>query len=133
MSANELTIGQLAEQTGFGRETIRFYERRGLLLPARRSESGYRLYDDEAINRLHFIGHAKLLGFTLEDIRGFVGLEVDDRKSCTSVLHRVEEKLDQVHRRMKALRRIERQLSALKATCEQTQGTQKCSFLTSDS
>lgn len=133
MSANELTIGRLAEQTGFGRETIRFYERKGLLMPVRRSEAGYRLYDDEAVSRLHFIGHAKLLGFTLQDIRGFVGLEVEDRESCRSVLHRVEEKLDQVHERMKALRRIERQLTILKTTCEQTQGAQKCSFLTSES
>ncbi|MEE8441153.1 MAG: MerR family transcriptional regulator, partial [Spirochaetia bacterium] len=125
--------GVLAERSGFGRETIRFYERRGLLLASRRSEAGYRLYDHEAVIRLEFIAHAKLLGFTLHDIRGFIGLTVEDPASCSSVLDQVEVKLQQVRERMGALRRIEKQLSALRATCRRTGGAERCSFLSSSS
>jgi len=102
-----------------------------LLLPSRRTDSGYRLYNTAAVNRLQFISQAKLLGFTLRDIQGFVGLSVEDRESCTSVLHQVETKLQQVADRLEALRCIEQQLLTLQATCKRTNGTEKCSFLSS--
>jgi DNA-binding transcriptional MerR regulator len=131
VDTNDFTIGALSERSGFGRETIRFYERKGLLLPSGRSPSGYRLYDREAVIRLQFITHAKLLGFTLKDIRGFIGLTVEDPTSCASVLDQVELKLQQVRERMDALRGIEEQLSALRATCRRTGGAEQCSFLSS--
>ena len=130
---NEFTIGELSERSGFGKETIRFYERRGLLFPSRRSAAGYRLYDHEAVIRLQFITHAKLLGFTLDDIRSFIGLTVEDPTSCSAVLDQVELRLQQVRERMGALRRIEKQLSALRATCRRTGGAEPCSFLSSSS
>ena len=132
MSEDEFTIGELSARTHFGRETIRFYERKGLLLPSRRTDSGYRLYNEAAVNRLQFISQAKLLGFTLRDIQGFVGLRVEDRQSCTSVLHQVEMKLQQVADRLEALRHIEQQLLTLQATCKRTNGTERCSFLSTD-
>ena len=129
MSEDEFTIGELSERTGFGRETIRFYERKGLLLPSRRSNSGYRLYNEVAVDRLRFISQAKLLGFTLRDIQGFLGLKVEDRSSCASVLQQVEIKLQEVRDRAEALRRLEKQLLTLQETCRRTKGAEKCSFL----
>lgn len=64
-----LSIGELAREAGIGVETVRFYEREHLLLPPRRTRSNYRLYDDSAVGRLHFIRHAKELGFSLNEIR----------------------------------------------------------------
>ncbi len=131
MRSDEITIGGLAERTDFSRETIRFYEREGLVVPARRSDSGYRLYDEEAVARLRFISQAKLLGFTLRDIRVFIGLEVEDKASCASVLEQVEAKLEEVRERIETLHRIEKQLAALQATCKKTRGGERCGFLSS--
>lgn len=65
-----LTIGQVANQAGVGVETVRFYERQGLLEEPARRESGYRQYDQEAVAVLRFIRRAKELGFTLKEIKG---------------------------------------------------------------
>ena len=62
------TIGKIARAVGLGAETVRFYERQGLIPPPARSPAGYRLYDADAIARLRFIGRAKTLGFTLAEI-----------------------------------------------------------------
>lgn len=129
----DFTIGELSQRTGFGREAIRFYERKGLLFPSDRSDSGYRLYNEAGINRLQFISQAKLLGFTLRDIQGFIGLRVEDRESCTSVLHEVDVKLQQVRDRADALHRIEKRLLNLQAVCQRTKGEEECSFLSADS
>jgi DNA-binding transcriptional MerR regulator len=73
-----LTIGQVAQRTGMGIETVRFYEREGLLnRPARSPSSGYRLYEEEVIARLLFIVRAKELGFTLTEIKELLALRVD--------------------------------------------------------
>ena len=62
-----LLIGELAEQAGVNRETLRYYERRGLLKPARRTESGYRVYDRQSAARLLFIKRAQTFGFSLDE------------------------------------------------------------------
>lgn len=69
-----LTIGQVARQAGVGVETVRFYERQGLLAPPERTTSGYRQYEEEAIWRLRFIRRAKELGFTLNEIKELLSM-----------------------------------------------------------
>ena len=66
---NGLTIGRLAKQAGLGIETVRFYERQGLIAPPPRTDSNYRIYPEEEVSRLKFIKRAKDLGFTLKEIK----------------------------------------------------------------
>jgi DNA-binding transcriptional MerR regulator len=88
----ELKIGDVARLTGLPVRTIRYYERRGLLEPAARSDSGYRLYGAEDAARLEFIKRAKLLGLTLEEIRELVSLAVGCNEG--EIVPRLEEVLD---------------------------------------
>ena len=71
------TIGQVAKLAGVGVETVRFYERKGLLEEPERTESGYRQFDENVVNRLLFIRRAKELGFTLNEIKGLLELRLD--------------------------------------------------------
>src|SRR5688500_3427625 len=74
---NSLSIGQVAKEAGVGVETVRFYERQGLLEEPERRASGYRRYGKEAVAVLRFIRRAKQLGFTLNEIKGLLALRVD--------------------------------------------------------
>jgi DNA-binding transcriptional MerR regulator len=98
----ELTIGEVAQRTGLPVKRIHYYERRGLLEPARRSEAGYRLYGAEEVARLEFVQRAKLLGLTLEEIRELV--ELAARCNHGEIVPRLEEvleaKLEETERRM---------------------------------
>ena len=78
---NGLTIGQLARAAEVGVETIRYYEKRGLLAEPRRAPSGYRRYSPDALRRVQFIRRAKELGFTLREIGALLSLRVDPRTS----------------------------------------------------
>jgi DNA-binding transcriptional MerR regulator len=109
----QLTIGALAAMAGVNVETIRYYERRGLLLPPRRSQSGYRLYGDDDRWRLAFIRRAKDLGFTLTEIAELLG-----HGTVMDVLTAAQAKLDQVDRDMASLARLRAQLQQLVRTCE---------------
>ncbi len=83
-----MTIGQVAKQTGVGIETIRFYERRGLIDEPPRRDSGYRQYSEDVIARLEFIKRAKELGFSLKEINELFSLRVDHDTSCGDVRSR---------------------------------------------
>ena len=74
---NGLTIGRLAKQAGLGIETIRFYERQGLIQPPPRTDSNYRIYPEEEVARLKFIKRAKDLGFTLKEIKELLFMQHD--------------------------------------------------------
>src|SRR5215831_2760069 len=87
-----MTIGQVAKLSGVGVETIRFYEREGLLNKPKRKESGYRLFEAEVVTRIKFIKRAKQLGFSLKEIRELLSLRVDSRASATEVKKRVDSK-----------------------------------------
>ncbi len=77
-----LTIGKVASRAGIGIETIRFYEREGLIAEPPRRESGYRQYPEVAVSRLRFIRHAKELGFSLKEIKELFALRVDPETTC---------------------------------------------------
>ena len=80
-----LKIGELARAADVGVETIRYYERRGLLTRPPRRASGYRQYPPQAVNRVRFIRRAQALGFTLREIEELLALRVDDERSCADV------------------------------------------------
>lgn len=111
------TIGKLAQLAAVGVETVRFYERRGLLEAPARRPSGYRQYSTDAVARLRFIRRAKELGFTLPEIRQLLDLRLDPADSCSEVLSRVFAKLDDLEARIRGLRAMRRSLRAFADAC----------------
>jgi len=114
---NHLTIGKVAKQTGFGAETVRYYEREGLLNPAPRSESNYRIYSKEDISRLLFIKHAKSLGFTLKEIRELLSLRHNPSADMEDVKMQTEAKIASINRKILHLSRIKEILESLDQRC----------------
>ena len=130
MNADEsLTIGALAGAVGVGRETIRFYERRGLIPDPPRSRAGYRKYPADAVRRVRFIRRAQELGFTLAEISELLHLRVSDAATCGTVEANARAKLDQVHAKVADLNRIGAALESLVARCELREETGECPIL----
>lgn len=111
-----LTIGRLAKASGIGVETVRFYEREGLLPPAARTASGYRQFPPETIQRLGFIRRAKRLGFALGEIAELLELE-EAQGERARVKALTERKLAQIDRRIEELRRMRSALADLTRQC----------------
>ncbi|MBI5426463.1 MAG: heavy metal-responsive transcriptional regulator [Opitutae bacterium] len=125
-----MTIGELAKSAGVNVQTIRFYEREGLLPDAHRwPDSGYRDFDDEALLRLRFIRSAKELGFTLREIRELLDLRILPGESCAEMKHLLELKLTDLDRRMQEMRRLRRVLSKLVVACQHRQKRTTCPAL----
>lgn len=103
-------IGELAERTGLRRDTIRYYEALGVLPEAPRTESGYRLYDHDDVDRLAFVGQAQTLGLTLEEIREILDVVDAGRKPCVHVRERLEARLEETRRCIRDLHRLEQRL-----------------------
>src|SRR5262249_2065402 len=108
-----MTIGQVAKLSGVGVETIRFYEREGLLTKPKRKESGYRLFEAEAVSRIKFIKRAKPLGSSVREIRELLSLRVNSRASATEVKKLVESKIEQIDRRIYDLKKVRNALAQL--------------------
>jgi MerR family mercuric resistance operon transcriptional regulator len=124
-----LTIGQLAKQAGVGVETVRFYERQGLLDAPPRRESGYRQYGREVVARLQFIRRAKELGFSLKEIRELLSLRVDPGTTCDQVKKRAEAKITDIDAKLRDLRRMKRALKQLAAACSGRGPVSQCPIL----
>jgi DNA-binding transcriptional MerR regulator len=111
-----MTIGALARAAGVNVETVRYYERRGLLAAPLRTSSGYRQYDDEALWRLQFVARAKRLGFTLAEITDL--LQNDGARGVDDVLDAARSKLVALDKRRQALDAQRARLERLVRTCE---------------
>lgn len=112
-----LSIGQVARQVGIGVETVRFYEREGLLKEPDRKASGYRQYGEEVVRRLRFIRRAKELGFTLKEIADLLALRHDPAATRTDVRERVRAKVEDIEAKVRDLQRIREVLLGLGETC----------------
>lgn len=123
------TIGQLARSSGAGVETIRYYEREGLIAKPPRRASGYRQYSEDTLARLHFIRHAKALGFSLKDIKELLELRVTPGTTCAVIRKRAEAKIDEVRAKLEMLRQMERALVKLTAACRGRGPTSDCPIL----
>ncbi|MBI2807804.1 MAG: MerR family DNA-binding protein [Planctomycetes bacterium] len=124
-----MTIGHLARRAEVGIETVRFYERQGLLeLPARK-DSGYRQYDESVVARLRFIKRAKELGFSLKEIKELLALRVDPSTTCAEVRSRAKAKIADVEEKIQALQRIKNALVQLTAVCRGRGPTSECPIL----
>jgi MerR family mercuric resistance operon transcriptional regulator len=124
-----LTIGKVAHCAGLAVDTVRYYEREGLLEKPARTASGYRHYRPEAVARLRFIRQAKELGFTLSEIRELLTLRVAPGKSCADVKARAEAKIADVEQRIAQLDRMKRALAKLATACSGRGPTSTCPIL----
>lgn len=124
-----MTIGSLAKRAGVGVETVRFYERRGLLRKPPRPGTGYRAYPAEAVERIRFIRHAQSLGFTLEETAALLALRVSPGAKCTAVRARAAAKLADVEERIGKLQQIRGALEKLVAACPGRGEVATCSIL----
>jgi len=126
---SELTTGKLAKHGGVNLESIRFYEREGLLPKAPRTRSGYRLFSDESVRRIRFIKRAQELGFTLREIKELLALRFDSSSSCAEVRSGAEAKLRDIDQKICDLKRMKKALAHLIAACPGRGATSECPIL----
>ncbi len=119
---HRLTRGQVAKTAGMGLETVRFYEKQGLIPPVERTAANYRVYSPQTITRLRFIKRAKGLGFTLKEIAGLLSLRQDPSASKQDVKDQVETKLESIQQKIHDLKKIHAALERLDECCD-GQGT----------
>ncbi|HAU1718441.1 TPA: heavy metal-responsive transcriptional regulator [Legionella pneumophila] len=127
---DSLTIGQVAKQAQVSLDTVRLYERYGLIKEPKRAPNGYRQYPKNVIDCLKFITRAKQMGFTLKEIKELLVIHQTSQHSCGDVKERTQEKLKQVRGKIEELMRLETALKQLLHTCEQHQGNDLCPLFT---
>lgn len=124
-----MAIGAVARRAGVGVDTIRYYEREGLLPRPHRRSSGYRDYDESAVERLRFIRHAKQLGFSLAEIRDLLSLSNDHEYGVESVKQRALRRRDAIVQRIRELQRLQRGLTKLIEACPGRGDPENCPIL----
>lgn len=124
-----LTIGQVAGLAEVGVETVRFYERQGLIEEPPRRVSGYRQYPPDAVARIRFIRRAKDLGFSLREIKELLALRLDPESTCGDVRERAEEKLADIRSKIEALDGMRAALERLAAACSGKGSVSACPIL----
>jgi MerR family copper efflux transcriptional regulator len=126
-----LTIGHLAKEAGVNLETVRYYERRGLLPRPPRSASGYRLFPADAARRLKFIRRAQELGFSLTEIRELSSLRVSRSTTSGDIRARAEAKIADIEAKIKSLDSIKKTLRKLTRVCDGCAPLAECPILES--
>ena len=125
----KLTIGQLAGGAGVGVETVRYYERRGLIPEPPRSPGGYRIYSPKEVARIRFIKRAQSLGFSLNEISDLLSLKVNPRSTCAQVKSSAQAKIEDIDRRIAALQEMRQALARLAAQCRGNGPSSACPIL----
>lgn len=124
-----MRIGELARQTGFSQETIRHYERIGLIPPPARGASNYRTYGPDAASRLTFIANCRALDMTLSEIRRLLALRDDPAARCGAAGELVSEHLNHVRTRIAELQQLADQLDIIQGQCQDDADTTDCGIL----
>lgn len=125
-----LTIGKVATRAGLGIETVRFYEREGLIAePPRSASSGYRNYPQDTVARLRFIKKAKELGFSLKEIRELLSLRAKGLGSCADVRSRATEKIEDIDQKIAVLNAMRKALTGLVEECSGNGPRTECPIL----
>ncbi|RCU49610.1 Zn(2+)-responsive transcriptional regulator [Corallincola holothuriorum] len=124
-------IGELSRLTGVSNDTLRYYEKMELILPADRTAAGYRLYEPAALERLRFIQRAKMVGFTLDGIKELLSLRLDKaHHSCGEVKQMTENKLQEIEQKLTELKRIRGALRVMNdACCGGDESAEHCTIL----
>lgn len=125
----KMKIGEVAKKTNVGIETIRFYERRGLIPSPSRSSGGYRQYPEDIVKRIQFIKNAKELGFSLKEISELFSLRVKSKTKCGDIKKRAEAKIADMDERIKTLQRMKGALQKLASQCRGTGPVGDCPIL----
>jgi len=113
-----MKIGSVALQAEISIDTLRFYEREGLISSPRRMFSGYRDYPEDVLDRLDFIKEAKGLGFTLREIKELVSMGVKSTRECGPVTHKAQQKLAEMESEIERLQRLRRTLRKMVKDCD---------------
>ena len=124
-----MKIGELALAAQTQVETIRYYERLGLLKPILRKDSGYRVYDEKAVKVIRFIKHAQELGFSLEEISGLLKLRADTKAKCSGVQKQAIKHLADVDKKLSKLKRIRSSLLEMISKCQARKTETDCPLL----
>lgn len=126
-----MTVGQIAAAAEVSAQTVRYYERRGLLPMPPRSASGYREYEQGHLRRLRFIRRAQMLGFSLDEIQELLKLRVRNASTCASVERRTRDKITVVDGKLTELQRLRDTLEGLAQSCRVRRPTSECPVLES--
>lgn len=129
LKVKNMTIGQLAEVIGLNTQTIRYYERIGLINKPYVNESGYRIYSEKAVGILRFIKHAKNIGFSLKQISELFSLSDNKNNTCLNVKKLAEEKVHEIDRKIDSLNLMRKELLSLILLCEEKTDNQECPIL----
>ena len=126
---DNLSIGELAKRAKVNIETIRYYERRGLIAEPPRNQSGHRQYSPEAVKRTEFIKRCQALGFSLSEIQEILELRITPESTCAEMKLRVTEKLNDVNEKLNELAQIRDALGRLLKKCAGKGPIGKCPIL----
>jgi len=124
-----LTIGQVAKQAAVHVETLRYYERCGLVARPRRSAANYRLYPRETVRQLRFVKRAQALGFSLQEIKALLSLRAGSKARCAEVRERARAKIDDIDRKIQSLAAMRKALAKLVAECAAGRPVAECPIL----
>lgn len=124
-----MRIGELARLSDCDVETIRFYEREGLLAAPAREANGYRSYTEAHLVQLNFIRHCRSLGIGLPEVRILRSFQARPELACEEINQLIDQQIGRIHQQVETLRLLERQLHALRDTCRATQRASECGIL----
>lgn len=114
-----LTIGKLADASGVNVETVRFYERKGILKQPKK-QSTFRYYPEDYITRIRFIKRSQELGFTLKETKELLDLKIKNQSKCSDVLSKTEEKIQEINQKINDLKKMKKSLEGLASCCVDT-------------
>lgn len=126
-----MRTGEVAQQAGVNLQTLRYYERRGLLKEPKRRPSGYRSYPQDTVDRLRFVKRAQQLGFTLTEVEGLLNLASGGPTSCEQARTMATEKVAELDAKITALRAMRKALDRLIDTCDLPRGSRTCPLIDS--
>ena len=126
---DSLTSGALAKAAGVNQQTLRYYERRGLIPKPPRTGSGYRMFPPDTLRRVRFIRQAQALGFTLREIQSLLDLRVREGVDCADIRGRAREKIAEIQQKIVSLRRMEEALTGLANRCGGRGSVEECPIL----
>ena len=126
-----LKSNTLAERSGVNLQTIRYYEREGLVPIPPRLKSGYRMFPETTVQRIRFIKRAQQLGFSLNEIRDLLSIQIDPTKDCSDVQRLAKAKLADIEERIETLQSMKRVLSGLAEACPGCGPSSECPILES--
>lgn len=131
MSNEYIKTGELSQEAGVNKETLRFYERKGLLEAPKRTEAGYRLFTQADVERVKFIKNAQKLGFSLNEIRELLAIADGEVVKCSEVRKIAEEKLLYIHDQIQSLYKLEQVLADLISQCKKADTISCCPIIES--